>query len=861
MSIDALRKFKPTSPDLIVRKRLYSDATLAPVAYVNELNDKLTEVITEVNALTIEGYKGVLDCSTNPNYPAGVKDWYWRVSVAGKIGGASGIEVEVGDMIICTITNNGGTHAAVGADFMIVEKNMFPCAVATLRTGTDNFDFVTAKTLADQGFTFSATQSLGIGGTVTKGIDFSAATPAFSDSDDAFIAIGTWNDAIVISSQTQHFVPIQVHLDSNTSVNANIAAARLRVDTIAANTLTNVYALQTRNTIANDVASAYGINASMSFGTMAVQTGSCAVISAYLEGTGNITPAGSNPIDVVNITNVHSGTGVTNCLNVCNNTASAVSTVATLSNLQGAVTSMLYINNANTATNGILFAGTYTNVIDFGTTAVITGSLMDYVGITTKTSGYLFNGSLITSVLDGSTLIDDFSISCAHDGLAADTLRGKRMIWSGAMPNGTAAPDFILHELQWTSTFGSAGAIGGTPKILAIDSDATINDSAAIFTAFDVNLSGMTLSSASAVYGMNLTLMAGVTRGIYISGNTTTGEGVNITSTGLTTGHALQITASVNSAYCQVINVDVAASAALTGSEAVIGCDIAVQGNGADADGTSWTCYNGKIEGGTSGRADYIAYAVDMVGTIDTADTHNGLVVSFGQTMNNAGATVYGTRISTSSFTHTLGTWYGHYINQTYTTTGGVSVGIGIDSTLSSATTKAMEINTTSSTATATLINSMKLIQIMGGASTVNMVEAAQFIVQSAVQMGNWANAVLAKIDLTTTGYVTGLAGVVCAELDMPSTGPSGSTGTYTCFEAEINMAGATNVPVSAITINTWGAEVSSFASYGYIMDLNIPVAGSGLVFQANTASEATHALKIRINGTPYYMMLTTAGA
>jgi len=45
-------------------------------------------------------YKGVIDCSTNPNYPAADAGHTYFVSVAGKIGGAAGIVVAAGDMAI-----------------------------------------------------------------------------------------------------------------------------------------------------------------------------------------------------------------------------------------------------------------------------------------------------------------------------------------------------------------------------------------------------------------------------------------------------------------------------------------------------------------------------------------------------------------------------------------------------------------------------------------------------------------------------------------------------------------------------------------------------------------------------------------
>lgn len=68
--------------------------------------------------------KGNLDCSGNPNYPAAsVGDTYY-VTVPGKIGGASGISVEIGDAIVCKADNAGGTQAAVGASWFILEHNL-----------------------------------------------------------------------------------------------------------------------------------------------------------------------------------------------------------------------------------------------------------------------------------------------------------------------------------------------------------------------------------------------------------------------------------------------------------------------------------------------------------------------------------------------------------------------------------------------------------------------------------------------------------------------------------------------------------------------------------------------------------------
>ena len=70
-------------------------------------------------------FKGVIDASTNPNYPAADKGWTYKISVAGKIGGVSGVVVEAGDTIICSIdASPAGNHATVGANWGILQTNI-----------------------------------------------------------------------------------------------------------------------------------------------------------------------------------------------------------------------------------------------------------------------------------------------------------------------------------------------------------------------------------------------------------------------------------------------------------------------------------------------------------------------------------------------------------------------------------------------------------------------------------------------------------------------------------------------------------------------------------------------------------------
>lgn len=84
------------------------------------------------NAVTgLLDLKGSIDCSANPNYPAASKGDAYYVTVAGKIGGASGISVDVGDMIVASADNAGGTQASVGSSWFILEHNLTGALLAS----------------------------------------------------------------------------------------------------------------------------------------------------------------------------------------------------------------------------------------------------------------------------------------------------------------------------------------------------------------------------------------------------------------------------------------------------------------------------------------------------------------------------------------------------------------------------------------------------------------------------------------------------------------------------------------------------------------------------------------------------------
>lgn len=95
-------------------------------------------------------FKGVIDCSANPNYPAASRGWTYRVSVAGKIGGASGVNVEIGDILIClTDGTASGDQATVGSAWAVIQTNLDGAlTAASLGVSVEAYDALLAAIAA-----------------------------------------------------------------------------------------------------------------------------------------------------------------------------------------------------------------------------------------------------------------------------------------------------------------------------------------------------------------------------------------------------------------------------------------------------------------------------------------------------------------------------------------------------------------------------------------------------------------------------------------------------------------------------------------------------------------------------------------
>lgn len=144
-----------------------ADTSTASMSFVVDEDDMTSNSATKVPTqqsvkayvdTTVTGlldFKGSTDTSANPNYPAASKGDAYVVSVAGKIGGASGKSVDIGDVYLATADNAGGTEASVGTSWTVLEHNL----VGALVSSNNLSDLASASTaLTNLGLTATATE-------------------------------------------------------------------------------------------------------------------------------------------------------------------------------------------------------------------------------------------------------------------------------------------------------------------------------------------------------------------------------------------------------------------------------------------------------------------------------------------------------------------------------------------------------------------------------------------------------------------------------------------------------------------------------------------------------------------------------
>ena len=162
-------------------------------------------------------YKGVIDASANPNYPAGNAGETYRISVAGRIGGAAGPVVEAGDMAICLVDSTAsGDHAAVGANWNIIQHNIDGSVIGPA-SSTDHavarYDGASGKLIQNSAVTIDDAGNIaGVGTLNTHTIPAGTGTLALTSQLHSAVTLAGQN---YLSLSGQEITAAQINLASH----------------------------------------------------------------------------------------------------------------------------------------------------------------------------------------------------------------------------------------------------------------------------------------------------------------------------------------------------------------------------------------------------------------------------------------------------------------------------------------------------------------------------------------------------------------------------------------------------------------------------------------------------------------------
>lgn len=214
-------------------------------------------------------YQGTIDCSGNPDYPAADADDTYRVSAAGKIGGASGVDVEIGDLAICLDDSTAsGDQATVGSSWTIVQGNLNGVVLGP------------ASSVDDRIVTFNG----------TSGQLIQQASVTVADLDD--YTVDDTNDWPGTDPTTQ--------TDALDNLAARVTTNAAAIYTFTANTQTSSYTL-----VIGDAGKVVEMNSSSALDLTVPPNSSVAfdigtVIELYAMGTGTVTVVEGSGVTVRN---------------------------------------------------------------------------------------------------------------------------------------------------------------------------------------------------------------------------------------------------------------------------------------------------------------------------------------------------------------------------------------------------------------------------------------------------------------------------------------------------------------------------------------------------------------------------------
>jgi hypothetical protein len=122
---------------------------------------------------------------------------------------------------------------------------------------------------------------------------------------------------------------------------------------------------------------------------------------------------------------------------------------------------------------------------------------------------------------------------------------------------------------------------------------------------------------------------------------------------------------------------------------------------------------------------------------------------------------------------------------------------------------------------------------------------------------GGWTNAAKSQVVYGASGSTSGLGSAHCFEMTLSA---GTSSGTYAPVEIELNAGtgASTGTATSFMYLSMQGDGVATPRASAHLFSLNgVGSATAASMFDTCVATPASHALRILIDGTPYYIMLT----
>jgi hypothetical protein len=172
----------------------YSTGSNTTITAADSIIQAFQKAQGQINSLSSAVAGGIrvplpLNASGNPNYPAATAGDSYIITVAGRVGGASGEVVQVGDLVNALNNNAGGTQASVGANWYVLEGNkdlatdtvlgiVRRATVSEINSGTDANAYVSPERLRS-----------GVLGTPMLGLSIGSNT-AIIATDNLIVAIG-----------------------------------------------------------------------------------------------------------------------------------------------------------------------------------------------------------------------------------------------------------------------------------------------------------------------------------------------------------------------------------------------------------------------------------------------------------------------------------------------------------------------------------------------------------------------------------------------------------------------------------------------------------------------------------------------